>query len=171
MWYWTGGLARHVLRETVWKRQMATAISFFVPSICRIIKEKLFFLAGKCYVPHQIHDPRNARPFWVNNVNYRLIITVRDNAFVGKRSSPPPPPPPSYNWQATTMQKVLAKQCLCLADLVADGLVSNPETISAQISLQIQCKVPKKRSLSRRLKNFMTLRLCKLCLWSSLATV
>ena len=44
---------------------------------------------------------------------------------------------PNISGRRQQWQPVVAKQLLCLADQVADGLARNPETISAQRSLQI----------------------------------
>lgn len=52
-------------------------------------------------------------------MNYGLVITVKDNAFVGKSI----PPQVAGNNNGET---VLAKQCLCLADLVVDGFANTP---------------------------------------------
>ena len=44
---------------------------------------------------------------------------------------------PNISGRRQQWQPVVAKQCLCLADLVADDLARNPETISTQRFLQI----------------------------------
>jgi len=58
-------------------------------------------------------------------VNYGLVITEKDNAFVGKGIPP-------TNGRLQQWQTVLAKQYLCLADLAVDGFANSLETIWGQ---------------------------------------
>ena len=82
------------------------------------LQVKIVLQGKKRQVAYQIHNPRDTGSLSVDNVDHRLVITVK---VAGNNNG---------------IFLPLAKQYLCLAEIAVDGFASSPETICGQRPLQ-----------------------------------